>query len=177
VRVTRAGFLTAERTVDVPERGDVLARVTLVPTPETRAAYKHRTELRRTLGRAGVIGGSAVAAAAVALLLLNRTPLRNAEDNVDRMNNACETSPLPLQECLNMVAAANDELSKRQHIQLAGFISLGVGVAAAGVGTVLLLTGDDPDRYDRVSHSADGPTLSGWVAPSGGGGLAVVGGF
>src|SRR5262249_4086132 len=52
VRVARAGFLAAERTVVVPEGGGAEApvKITLIPTPETRAAYKQRAEARRTWG-------------------------------------------------------------------------------------------------------------------------------
>ena len=52
----------------------------------------------------------------------------------------------------------------------------GVGAAAAVVGAVLLLTGDDPGRYNRKSASSVRPTLLGWTTGSGGG-LILLGRF
>ena len=58
-----------------------------------------------------------------------------------------------------------------------GFIGAAVGVAAAGTGVALLLLGGDPYRYDRVSRDPDRPSLAGWIAPNGGGGVTLAGAF
>ena len=57
---------------------------------------------------------------------------------------------------------------------------MGVGVAAAGLGITLLLTNDDPDRYEPRPESNVFGRLElvpyGWVGP-GSGGAALSGRF
>jgi len=176
VRLARAGFLPAERTVTVAEGADAVAKVTLTPTPETRAAYKQRAELRRRLAWGGIIGGAALAVAAGAVVAVNHGPLADARTNLDAIkgHDPCKTAfengaadPM----CNDMLTAADDTLNRHQTIQNFGLVALGVGVLAAGVGTALLLTGDDPNRYDRAPLA-----LSGWLEP-GRGGLELRGAF
>jgi len=179
VRVARAGFVPAERTVDVPEGGDVVAKVTLLPTPETRAEYKRRIAVRRTWGRVGALGGAALAVAGGVTVAANRGSLADARSNYERVQQDCAAAVTQPERdrCMAEGPGAADRVDRHEAIQTGALVGVGVGVAAAAVGVVLLLTGDDPDRYDRVPRDADRPTLSGWVSPGNGGGLAMVGGF
>ena len=71
---------------------------------------------------------------------------------------------------------ANQRVSNANTRITVGYIVGGVGVAAAVVGAVVLLTGDDPARYDRKSASSSRPTLTGWTNGSSGG-LMLLGRF
>jgi hypothetical protein len=188
VRVLRAGFLPVERTVMVPEGGEAVARVTLAPTPETRAAYKHRTGLVRRWSWTAVIGGAALTAGAATLVALNRAPLGDAEAEIARLRPMFEPTQYCSMsgtstgnhyddpECKGALDAADENANLHRNLQTMGLIGMGVGVVAAGVGAVLLLTGDDPDRYDRTAPERERLTASGWVG-RGGGGLGLAGTF
>jgi hypothetical protein len=181
VRVERAGFLAAERTVAVPEGSSAVARVTLVPTPDTRAAYKERTGRQRRWGWIGTVGGAALAVGAGALVALNRGPLADARTNLDTIQSQppCAAPRTQVAECETALSPADDRYNEHKTIQNLGLVALGVGVVAAGVGAALLLTGDDPARYDRAPRDLEargGVTLAGWAEP-GRGGLALTGAF
>jgi hypothetical protein len=183
LRVARAGFLPAERLVTVPEGAEATAKVTLIPTPETRAAYKQRALLQRRWGWAGAIGGAALAAGAGATVALNRGALDRARAGDSKQAQpACTPDPVTtpgMQACTDALAAADDQFNTHQTIQNFGLVALAVGVVAAAAGAVLLVTGDDPYRYDRAPHDLDGPgglALASWLAP-GAGGVSVGGRF
>jgi PEGA domain-containing protein len=177
LRIARAGFADAERTVTVPENAEAAIKVTLVPTPETRAAYKQRAQLRRTIGWSGILGGAALAVAAGVVVAINRRPLADAQANIDAIN-ASDSCVMLNSACGEMLGPADDNFNKHQTIQNFGLVALGVAVAAAAVGAALVLTGEDPDRYDRAPRTPDtrGLALSSWLEP-GRGGIAVGGAF
>jgi hypothetical protein len=182
LRVARAGFVATERSVTVPEGGDVLAKVTLAPTPETRAAYKQRTALRRQLGWGAILGGAALAVAGGVVVAVNRRPLADAQARIDaiKMTNDCQREVAlgtPQPTCDAQLGPADDDYNRHKTIQNFAVVGIGAGVVAAGVGAALLVTGDDPSRYDRAPRDGDaGLGLLGWLAP-GGGGLTYQGAF
>jgi hypothetical protein len=67
-----------------------------------------------------------------------------------------------------MTAAACDQarsdaeakVSAGKTKSLLGFVGLGVGGALAVTGVVLLVTGDDPDKYDRPRGKQGGPRFA-----------------
>jgi PEGA domain len=181
VRIARAGFLPTERTVTVSEGAEAVAKVTLVPTPETRAAYKRRAEVQRRWGWIGSIGGAALGVGAGVLVALNRGPLANAQANIDgiRATPVCHPSTGMVDDCAALLTPADDEYNKRKTVQNVGLVAVGVGVIAASIGTVLVLIADDPYHYDRAPRDLDAPkglALSSWLGPAGGG-LSVAGRF
>jgi hypothetical protein len=184
VSIARAGFLTAERTVSVPEAGDAKVEVTLAATPETRAAYKSRAYGRRTWGWAGALGGGALAIGAGMVVAFNRGPLNDARANIEETRNRDPCKAAYMQgvsslQCDAALAAADDRFNKHQTVQNIGLVVLGVGGVALLAGAYLLLTGEDPDRYDRAPHESDPPAglaISGWLGQSGGG-FSLTGGF
>ena len=80
---------------------------------------------------------------------------------------------VPRQNAVDTVKGANAR-------DVFGFVGLGVGAAALGLGVVLLVTSNDPARYDKKPEAASAtdvkwmPTL--WTS-RGGGGVGVVGAF
>ena len=78
--------------------------------------------------------------------------------------------------CTALYDNANQRVSNANTRINVGYIVGGVGVAAAVVGAVVLLTGDDPGRYDRKSAASTRPTLSAWTNGSSGG-LTLLGRF
>jgi len=181
VRVVRAGFEPATRLVTVPESGEASAQVTLMPTPETRASYQQRIDTQRRWGWIGAIGGAVLVAGAATVFAVNRGPLNDAQANIDtiRGREPCKSAIESMgfsQECTDMLMAADDRYNPRKTTQNISLVVGGVGLAAAAVGAVLLLTADDPHRYDRAPREREGRDqlrLTGWVAPTSGGvGLA-----
>jgi hypothetical protein len=178
LQVVRAGFLSTERLVSVPANGDANVKVTLVPTPETRVAYKSRNQSQRTWGWVAGIGGAAVAAGAAALVATNAGPRSDSLDHREQVkaSKICGMDALSNpNQCVVDLAAADDEVNSRNRRHVIGLVALGVGAASAILGTVLLLTADDPNRYDIRSRESDF-TVSSWLAPTGGG-LSLAGRF
>ena len=165
IRLARAGFVDAERTVDVATSGTTTEAVTLEPTPDTRAAYVAHARGVRTWGWTGVIAGGALAVAGGVLAAVEWKPTsdaRAARDQLFAPGQVCDT---PAGEsastaCLDHLGPANDSVNSHLLWRNAGFITAGVGVAAVAVGSYLLATGDDPSRYDaRAYHARVAPDL------------------
>ncbi|MEZ4219515.1 MAG: PEGA domain-containing protein [Polyangiaceae bacterium] len=163
LRVERAGFFPFERDVVVPETGSKRIRVDLEPTAEYRAEYRDSAENRRLLGWIVTGAGAAVVVGSAGFLIWNRGRYDDArdlyEENVALLQpgQPCDPSqPKPGFDCggvQDAAAAALDDQDKANAREVVGFTFLGVGAVAAGVGTVLLLTGDDPDRYEPRPES------------------------
>lgn len=178
LRTARAGFLTSERLINVPANADAAVKVTLVPTPETRVAFKTRAQSQRTWGWVTGVGGAVVAAGAAALVASNLGPRQDSHDQRDQIQRgpSCDVTASP-QICADALAPADDEVSSRDRRHVIGLVALGVGAASAVLGTVLLLTADDPNRYDRPPRELnDDLALSTWLSPSGAG-LSLAGRF
>ena len=177
IGVTRAGFLPAERSLSVPEGGDVTARVTLLPTPETRAAYKSRAEGWRRWGLIGTGGGAALAAAGVAVFALNRDDLAAAEAEIAAIEASGVCDGAMNSQCIALRDQAYASFNRHTNIERAGIAGMAVGGIALAAGLVLLLGGEDPHRYDRAPREREalgGLALSGGVTP--GGGRVLLGG-
>lgn len=187
LRVERAGFLPFERTVDVPRGSSASVRVELEPTPETRAAYVGRTTSQRTWGWVAVGGGAAIALGSAAFLLVNGKQESDAESDFDTEADKHE----PGGECDAATGNQTDECKKRLDLALEdledvrgrekfGWIGLGVGGAAAAFGAYLLLSNDDPERYEPSRESDVFGRLRvtpvGWTSRNGGG-IGVIGSF
>jgi hypothetical protein len=187
LRVERAGFLPFERTVNVPRGSSTLVRVELEPTPETRAAYVDRTTGQRTWGWVAVGGGAVIALGGAGFLIWNGAKESDAEKDFDTEADKHE----PGGECDAATGNQTDECKKRLELALAdledvrarekfGWIGLGVGAAAAAFGAFLLISNDDPERYEPSRESDVFGRLRvapvGWTA-KGGGGFGVIGSF
>jgi hypothetical protein len=111
----------------------------------------------RRWGWIAAVGGAAVGAAGAALAAAQWGPVHDARAARDGVlatferDGACYAPVgVEAQACQQRLEAANDEVDAHERWRAAGLIGAGVGVAALAVGATLLLTGDDPARYDFV---------------------------
>lgn len=159
IKVERAGFDPVERTVDVGRGGVTTVRINLEPTPEHRVKYQNKARLFQTWGWVGVVSGVVLIGGGTGYLVWNdgqkddklvaakeweRRKEKQLEPFCDTQNQGGNAD-----ECNRQVALALDEYDQARARDLFGWVGIGVGAAAAVAGTVLLLTGDDPNRYER----------------------------
>ncbi|HSY40416.1 MAG TPA: PEGA domain-containing protein, partial [Polyangia bacterium] len=183
--VTRAGFEPSELDVTIARGATFNTSVNLQATADTRDAYLARIHERRIWGWTTAGVGVAALATGVVLLVTGHSALNSANDNLNVVDKEfarggggiCDQSQdVSKPMCDALLADANQRVSDANTRITVGYIVGGVGVAAAVVGAVVLLTGDDPSRYDRKSASSRRPTLLGWTTGSGGG-LMLLGQF
>jgi hypothetical protein len=165
--VAAAGFVPLERKVDLdPTRTNVIPAV-LEPTPETRARYESSANFHRTWGIVGLAAGAAIGGTGVALVVVGGSNLSDAEADAaaleTKLNNSeppCdwlsgfESSGGTAEQCDSLRNDAQDEVNSAKTLRTIGFIGIGAGAAVAATGLVLILTGDDPNRYDRSRDRA-----------------------
>jgi hypothetical protein len=177
VRVERGGFLAAERDVDVPAGDTKSLNVVFEPTPETRASYVASASGRRTLSWVVIGVGAALAAGGFTLAVVenNQLPKDQAAYNLANSNlmlmsadPACNLSSAltdaQIATCRAALDDANNKVNTDQTLRLTGYIAGGVGAATLVTGVVLLLTGDDPHKYDEKPAES---IAGGWrVLPS-----------
>lgn len=177
LRIERGGFLPFEREVALEPGNPNVVRVELEPTPEYRTSYEGSANLHRTWGWIGIISGAVIAGGGAAYLTLVKGPkddLDAAGKALDQVIHEKDTmasgadAPLTKGECdtrgggdpstCNSLIAAyqsdyNDALSKKNAHDVLGFVGIGVGAALAVTGVILLVTGDDPNKYNHeASH-------------------------
>ena len=185
VSITRAGFEPNDLDVTIARGATFNTTVNLHPDAQTRDAYLAAIHTRRIWGWS--VGGVGIAALAtgVVLLVTGHSALDSANANLAMVNQSfipgghgsCDfMDDVNHDVCNAMFADAQQRVTDANNRITAGYIVGGVGVAAAVVGAVVLLTGDDPGRYDRKSASSGRPTLTGWANGSSGG-LMLLGRF
>jgi hypothetical protein len=182
VRITRAGFEPADLDVTIARGATFKTTVDLQADAQTRAAYLAGIHTRR-------IWGWTVAGVGVAALITGSVLYAIGHSDLDSANasyNAVYSGFLPgtycdpnfalPRACAAMLDGPNqriDDANTKLHIS---YVVASVGAAAAVTGAILLLTNDDPEKYDRKTSSARRPSLLGWTTGSGGG-LVLTGRF
>jgi len=156
--VERGGFRALERDVTIDTGKTVTVPVVLEPTPETRQIYVSHAAAQRSWAWIGIGGGLALAAGGVGYLVYNAKPKSVAQAERDAKvfkreqmlgNCATKTAMGNAEACNAEVNDAQDRLNSASARDAIGYIGIGVGGAALGLGLYWLLTGDDPHRYDR----------------------------
>jgi hypothetical protein len=193
IRLERGGFLSAERDVDVPLGGTRTVSVVFEPTPETRVQYVSATVKRRAwswatvgLGAAMATGGAILAVveqnqlpgAQSALTTANHLILTNGEGGTPQPCNPSGTPGHPqsaatLAACNATVTHDQSTVNNLQTGRTVGWVAVGVGGVTLVTGVVLVLTADNPHKYDEKPVDR---SLAGWhVVPEIGlGGASVV---
>jgi hypothetical protein len=134
--------------------------VKLDPTPETRDRYASAANSRRlwswvTIGAGAIIGGGGAA-----LAVVQQGQHSTAQSNLAAVNAtwvrgsgmACDfsqaISPTQMATCESQLDDATSRVNNAQTLQTVGWVAAGAGAAMLVTGIVLLVTGDDPHRYD-----------------------------
>ncbi|HLK93509.1 MAG TPA: PEGA domain-containing protein [Polyangia bacterium] len=185
VSITRTGFEPADLDVTIARGATFNTSVNLQPDAQTRDAYLAGIHTRRVWGWSVAGVGVAALATGVVLLVTGHSDLNSANANLDSVDmmrvrfggGQCDPATqynIPL--CQQMLADANQRVNDANTKMTIGYVVGGVGAAVAITGAILLLTNDDPGRYERKTAAAQRPTLMGW-AGGGGGGLLLLGRF
>jgi hypothetical protein len=161
IHLERGGFLPAERDVDVPIGGTKALSVAFEPTPETRALYVSAADTRRSWSWVTLGVGAAVAAGGAVLAVVEQNQLPGAQSAQASATTALlsgaggtcdprqDVKPATMAKCEN---ALNDAASRVDNLQAAravGWVVAGAGAATLVTGLVLVLTAQDPHKYDE----------------------------
>ena len=161
LKLERAGFEPIERTVRVPAAGEILVKVDLRPTPETRASYVAHARSFRFWSYITLAGGLAIGAGMGGLAIWSngkipgaQTELASAEMGAVRFaNGPCDPSKAlttdQIAACNQRIPNAQNDISKYRDLRIAGIIGAAAGAAVAVVGLTLLIISPNPTRYDR----------------------------
>ncbi len=182
VLIERGGFEPVMREINIDTGRATTLRLLLEPTPEWRAEYVSRTTSRRTWGFVTTVAGLAVAGGSVAFLVVNQANSNAAHQdainqlakiNSDNPSEPCSRAAggNPAQ-CNAQINADNSTVSNASTLAYVGYVGVGLGAAATAFGVYILLTNDDPHRYDpKDKATAVGGSIVpfGWRAPGGGG--------
>jgi hypothetical protein len=163
IRVECQGFIPAERIVTVRPGSSLALRAVLAPTPGQREQYVHDAESQRIWSLAAVGAGAAIGVAGGVFLYFNGRDIDRKQEAYDAMVYASEphqgrrcdpfAAGTVFAECNAELDESYQKLNDAKKLTAVGWATAGVGAAAAVAGLVLLLTGDDPSRYDRLEPS------------------------
>jgi hypothetical protein len=184
VSITRAGFEPADLDVTIARGATFNTTVDLQPDAQTRDAYLAGIHTRRVWGWSVAGVGVAALVTGSVLFAIGRSDLNSANANYDAVYNEftrggkgyCDPQYTVPPACAVMLADANQRIDDANTKLTISYVVAGVGAAAAVTGAVLLLTNDDPEKYDRKTSALYRPTLLGWTTSTSGG-LTLLGRF
>ena len=186
LQVDHSGFLPSDRMVEVDKGRSSVVRVVLVPTPETASKHASSVRAHKTWGWTSLVAGAVIAGGGGVWLGYNAGRISDAQDAKDAYDRSAvkagglECDPMSAYDQLvaNGCPARRDkvesDLKSAKNSNVYGYVGIGVGAAALVTGVVVLLTGPDPNKYERKS----GETLAVMPVMSplpGGGFLGVTG--
>ncbi len=140
IELEKTGFVTWAGEVDVTPGEQATVHALLVPSGSFVEEYRSRAVTRRAWawGLAGL--GVAAAAGSVTSYLLAGQEAEAAQSKMADLDAA------PGDSKLRQEIAAHNDAGKTQYVLY--WVLMAAAVGAAGGSAVLLLTGEDPDRYD-----------------------------
>ena len=157
LRVERGGFLPVERDLEIPLSRTATVSVAFEPTPDTRARYVASAESRRTWSWVTIGAGAAVAIGGVALAAAENAKLPDAQHELDAVNadwvpasrRVCDPKQPQQATCASRLDDATARVNDIETRRSVGWVAAGIGGAVTVTGIVLLLTGDNPHKYDE----------------------------
>lgn len=159
VEVQKTGFLVWRKRVTIQPDQAVDYAVSLIPSPDFIADY----EARNHAYRLGAWTTTGVAAAALSTALGLFIGGEVAYRDFQTLQRAAFNEP----SNLTILDDAKRARGKVEGLDIGAIITVGVGVAVAGVATWLWLGGEDPNRYAQwralsvASASGTGPSRAG----------------
>jgi hypothetical protein len=162
IRVAAAGFIPSERDITLDAGQVNTVQIEFVPTPDTRVAYEKSANFHRTWGWVGIISGAVIAGGGAAFLGINSSSKSDAQAEYDSAVRAIEEETGECDNgaggnpeiCQSNLTTAQQKLDDAKAKDVIGFVGIGVGAAVAITGVILLVTGDDPNRYDRPARTS-----------------------
>jgi PEGA domain len=186
----RGNFEPVENDLVIDSGHTTTLHLVLEPTPEYRAQFVSRAHSQRTWGVISAVAGVVVAAGGAGLVIYDASQRSDGNAALSALqaqstlgsNAACDLGQdfaALTQRCTVPKQAATSKVDDANLRDDFGWPAIGVGAAAVVLGVVLLVTADDPHRYDRPE--ASGAAVLGpvralpifWSAPGGGGGSLV----
>jgi hypothetical protein len=182
--VQAGGFLPVERDVDLDSGQTNVVHVQFEPTPEKRAAVLSNARFHKTWGWIGVISGAVIAGGGAALLAVGTSQENDTSKTIDALNLKEVRSTPPCDHsnafraednqpegqdgsylCDKGFSDAQNKYDSGKALVTTGYVGIGVGGALAVTGVVLLLTGEDSDKYERpesrsLGRKSRGPTFA-----------------
>jgi hypothetical protein len=165
IGVAAAGFVPVD--LDVALEGTRVVPVVLEPTPETRERYESSAGFHRTWGLVGIVGGAVIGGAGAALAIVASPKQSDGEAALAEVDRKLEESEPPCDfrsgfessggtpaRCDQERIDAQDQIDHFKTLGLIGYVGVGVGGAIAVTGLIVLLTGDDPNKYERAPARA-----------------------
>jgi hypothetical protein len=188
VKLEKEDFEPIERVVEVPGGDDVVVDVALRPTLKTREAYVSSAKSRRSWSYVALAAGAVVAGGSTGFAVWSNGKLPAARDGVTlalkdaEPGGSCDPSaltnnPQRARLCQEQVDNAQHEVDKYTNYRTYGIVGAAAGVAVMAVGVVLLVTGPDPGRFDRVDDSLAGSLSPIFVAGPDGAAFGLQGRF
>jgi hypothetical protein len=187
VRVEKAGYQYAERSVEVVSGQDASVLLTLTPTDETQARLDASRASRKVVSWSLLVGGAALAAAGVVTALVENSALSSARSDQSAyaaknevMGGYCgpqlAAGDYTGRSCDKTHAYYQDRVDKASTLRLVGIAVGAAGVVTGAVGGWLLSTSGSSGAAP-TSASAGGLTgLAAWTDATGGG-LVLSGRF
>jgi hypothetical protein len=185
LRVARAGFQPSERRVDVEAGKETSLTVTLAPTLETEAQRQDSAHTRRLVGGAILGGGLLIAIGTGVYAVLTRNDIANAQATVDQRvldemdpnfpcyygtDTATHNKYLD-RGCGAYKASLQDDVSNAKIRRDVAYGAIGLGLAAAGVGTYLFV------KASGEEHRLPSASTIGFWSDGRNGGVLVFGRF
>jgi hypothetical protein len=155
LRVEHSGFETWQREVVAPGGKETVVNVRLTPTAAYAHSYRAAEKRRRWIAYAIGAAGIAVGGVALGLYVDNGSRYstwKTRQANLDDQWSAVHGTPLSNRPEADQ--QRNDELADEIVLRDALAVGLGIGggvLLTASV--VLLLTGNDPDRYGEIAFA------------------------